>query len=77
MLDTLLDCLIKAQAGGMRSGTEKKSWVIAQMENAGFTDFDTLSRLIDFTIMLLKDPEVHKLFLRVEKGCVSRLLRGC
>ena len=77
MLDTLLDFLIKAQAGGMRSGAEKKSWVLAQMEGAGFTDFDTLSRLVDFTIMLLKDPEVHKLFLRVQNGCVSRLFRGC
>ena len=76
MLDTLLDCLIKAQAAGMRSGTEKKSWVLAQMEGAGFTD-DTLGQLIDFTIMLLKDPEVHKLFLRVQNGCVSRLFRGC
>ena len=76
MLDTLLDFLIKAQAGGMRSGTEKKSWVLAQMEGAGFTDA-TISQLVDFMIMLLKDPEVHKLFRRVEKGCVSRLFRGC
>ena len=76
MLDTLLEFLIKAQAGGMRSGAEKKSWVLAQMEGAGFTD-DMLSTLIDFTIMLLKDPEVHKLFLRVQNGCVSRLFRGC
>ena len=76
MLDTLLDFLIKAQAGGMRSGAEKKSWVLAQMEGAGFTD-DALSTLIDFLIMCLKDPEVHKLFLRVQNGCVSRLLRGC
>ena len=76
MLDTLLDLLIKAQAGGMRSGTDKKSWVLAQMEGAGFTD-DTLSQLIDFTIMLLKDPEVHKLFLRVQNGCASCLFRGC
>ena len=76
MLDTLLDFLIKAQAGGMRSGAEKKSWVLAQMEGAGFTD-DALSTLIDFLIMCLKDPEVHKLFLRVQNGCVSRLFRGC
>ena len=76
MLDTLLEFLIKAQAGGMRSGTDKKSWVLAQMEGAGFTD-DALGQLIDFTIMLLKDPEVHKLFLRVENGCVGRLFRGC
>ena len=76
MVDTLLDFLIQAQAGGMRSGTEKKSWVLAQMEGAGFTD-DTLGQLIDFTIMLLKDPEVHKLFLRAQNGCVSRLFRGC
>ena len=76
MLDTLLEFLIKAQAGGMRSGAEKKSWVLAQMEGAGFTD-DTLSTLIDFLIMCLKDPEVHKLFLRVQNGCVSRLFRGC
>ena len=76
MLDTLLEFLIKAQAGGMRSGAEKKSWVLAQMEGAGFTD-DMLSTLIDFLIMCLKDPEVHKLFLRVQNGCVSRLFRGC
>ena len=76
MLDTLLEFLIKAQAGGMRSGAEKKSWVLAQMEGAGFTD-DTISKLIDFLIMCLKDPEVHKLFLRVQNGCVSRLFRGC
>ena len=33
--DQLLDLIIKAQRSSMRSGAEKRSWVISQMEGAG------------------------------------------
>jgi len=61
MFDLLLTLLIQAQRS-IKSGAEKKSWVLAGMEQAGYTDFLWLAQTIDFVIMLLKDPAVHKVF---------------
>ena len=52
MFDLLLTLLIQAQRS-IKSGAEKKSWVLAGMEQAGYTDFLWLAQTIDFVIMLL------------------------
>ena len=67
----MLDLIIKAQRSSMKSGAEKKSWVTAQMD-AG----PDLAEWINFVVMLLKDPQVHSLFVAAQKGCVDRLCRG-
>ena len=59
MFDLLLTLIIQAQRS-IKSGAEKKSWVLAG--HAGYTDFIWLAQNIDFVIMLLKDPAVHKVF---------------
>jgi hypothetical protein len=61
MFDLLLTLLIQAQRS-IKSGADKKAWVLASMEQAGYTDFLWLAQTIDFVIMLLKDPAVHKVF---------------
>ena len=73
-LDQLLDLIIKAQRSSMKSGAAKKSWVTAQM-----TDEDpalTLSATIDWVLMIVKDPAVHKLFVKTGRSCADRLCRG-
>ena len=77
MLDDLLSCVIKAQRSNMRTGEEKKSWVLECMTASGNTDFAAISEWIDFIVMLLKDPAVHALFLRTQKSCLESLRRGC
>ena len=78
MLDDLLSCVIKAQRSNMRTGEEKKSWVLECMTASGSnTDFAAISEWIDFIVMLLKDPAVHALFLRTQKSCLESLRRGC
>ena len=70
--DQMLDLIIKAQRSSMKSGAEKRSWVIAQM-NAGAD----LGAWIDFVVMLLKDPQVHQLFVAAQRGCADRLVEHC
>ncbi len=70
-LDQLLDLIIKAQRSSMRSGAEKKSWVISQMEVG-----PELAAWIDWVVMILKDPAVHSLFVAAQKGCADRLCLG-
>ena len=70
-LDLLLDLIIKAQRSSMRSGAEKKSWVISQMEGG-----PELAAWIDWTVMILKDPQVHSLFVKAGRSCADRLCRG-
>ena len=70
--DQLLDLIIKAQRSTMKSGVEKRSWVIAQMD-AG----PDLGAWIDFVVMLLKDPAVHSLFVAAQRGCADRLVEHC
>ena len=70
--DGLLTLMIKAQKSSMRSGEEKKQFVLQNME-----DGDTqVSQLIDFLIMILKDPAVHALFVSAGTSCASRFCRG-
>ena len=71
-LDLLLDLIIKAQRSSMRSGTEKKSWVISQMEGG-----PELAAWIDWVVMILKDPAVHSLFVKAGRGCADRLAEHC
>ena len=70
--DQMLDLIIKAQRSSMRSGAEKRSWVISQMEGAG----PELAEWVNFLVMVLKDPAVHKLFVKTGRSCADRLCRG-
>ena len=72
-LDLLLDLIIKAQRSSMRSGAEKKSWVMAQIDEDPAL---ALSATIDFLLMLLKEPQVHSLFVKAGRSCADRLCRG-
>lgn len=69
--DQMLDLIIKAQRSSMRSGAEKKTWVMAQLDGG-----PDLAAWIDFLLMILKDPAVHSLFVKTGRGCVDRLCRG-
>ena len=71
-LDLLLDLIIKAQRSSMKSGAEKKSWVMGQMEGG-----PELAAWVDFVVMVLKDPQVHSLFVAAQKGCADRLREHC
>ena len=68
--DQMLDLIIKAQRSSMRSA-EKKSWVIAQLDGG-----PDLAEWIDWVVMILKDPQVHSLFVKAQKSCADRLCRG-
>ena len=70
--DGLLTLMIKAQKSSMRSGEEKKQFVIQNMEESD----PQVSALIDFLVMILKDPAVHALFLSAGTPCASRICRG-
>ena len=70
--DGLLTLMIKAQKSSMRSGEEKKQFVLQNMEESD----PQVSALIDFVVMILKDPAVHALFLSAGTSCASRLCRG-
>ena len=70
--DQMLDLIIKAQRSSMRSGVEKKSWVISQMD-AG----PELAAWVDWVVMILKDPQVHSLFVAAQRGCADRLREHC
>ena len=70
--DELLDLIIKAQRSSMKSGAEKKSWVISQLDGG-----PDLAEWIDFLVMLLKDPAVHSLFVAAQRGCADRLVEHC
>ena len=69
----MLDLIIRAQRSSMRSGTEKKSWLMAQLDGGA-----ELAAWIDWVVMILKDPAVHSLFVAAQKerGCADRLCRG-
>ena len=69
--DQMLDLIIKAQRSSMRSGAEKKSWVIAQLDGG-----PDLAEWIDWVVMILKDPAVHSLFVKAGRSCADRLCRG-
>ena len=69
--DQILDLIIKAQRSSMKSGAEKKSWVTSQLD-AG----PELAEWVDFLVMVLKDPQVHSLFVKTGRSCVDRLCRG-
>ena len=75
MLYELLDCVIKAQQSQMKCGAQKKTWVKECMAASGYTDFVALGHWIDFIILLLKDPAVHRLFARTQESCLESL--GC
>ena len=75
MLYELLDCIIKAQQSQMKCGAQKKTWVKECMAGSGYSDFVTIGIWIDFIILLLKDPAVHRLFVRTQKSCLESL--GC
>ena len=75
-LDLLLDLIIKAQRSSMRSGAEKKSWVMAQITDGGPELALSLSAWIGWTVMILKDPQVHSLFVKAGRSCADRLCRG-
>ncbi len=70
--DQMLDLIIKAQRSSMRSGAEKKSWVMAQLD--GTPD---LAAWVDFVVMVLKDPQVHSLFVAAQRGWADRLREHC
>ena len=70
--DELLDLIIKAQRSSMKSGAEKKSWVISQLDGG-----PDLAEWIDWVVMLLKDPAVHQLFVKAGQGCADRLREHC
>ena len=57
--DGLLTLMISAQKSNMRSGEEKKQFVLQNMEESD----PQVSALIDFLVMCLKDPAVHALFV--------------
>ena len=69
--DQMLDLIIKAQRSSVKSGAEKKSWVISQLDGG-----PDLAEWIDWVVMILKDPAVHSLFVATQRGCVDRLCRG-
>jgi len=69
--DQMLDLIIKAQRSSMKSGAEKKSWVMAQLDGG-----PEMAAWIDFLLMILKDPAVHKLFVKAGRSCADRLCRG-
>ena len=66
--DQMLDLIIKAQRSSMRSGAEKKSWVMAQLDGGS-----ALGEWVNFLVMILKDPAVHQLFVKTGP---DRLCRG-
>ena len=70
--DGLLGLMIKAQKSSMRSGEEKKQFVLQNMEESD----PQVSTLIDFVVMILKNPAVHGLFVSAGATCASRLCRG-
>ena len=70
--DQMLDLIIKAQRSSMKSGAEKKSWVISQLDGG-----PELAEWIDWVVMLLKDPAVHSLFVATQRGCADRLVEHC
>ena len=72
-LDQLLDLIIKAQRSSMKSGAEKKTWVMAQIDEDPAL---ALSATIDWVLMILKDPQVHSLFAVAGRSCADRLCRG-
>ena len=67
--DGLLTLMIKAQKSSMRSGEEKKKFVLQNMEESD----PQVSALIDFLVMCLA---VHALFLSAGTSCASRICRG-
>ena len=69
--DEMLDLIIKAQRSSMKSGAEKKSWVISQLDGG-----PELAAWIDFVVMVLKDPAVHQLFGKTGRSCADRICRG-
>ena len=69
--DQMLDLIIKAQRSSMKSGAEKKSWVISQLDGG-----PELSEWVKFLVMILKDPAVHALFVKAGRSCADRLFRG-
>ena len=70
--DEMLDLIIKAQRSSMKSGAEKKSWVISQMGGG-----PEMAAWIDWVVMILKDPAVHSLFVKTGRGCADRLVEHC
>ena len=74
--DQLLDLIIKAQRSSMKSGAEKKTWVMAQLDGVDSAHFAELAATIDWGCMVLKDPAVHSLFVKAGRSCVDRLCRG-
>ena len=70
--DALLTLMISAQKSSMRSGEEKTQFVLQNMEESD----PQVSALIDFIVMILKDPAVHGLFLSAGTGCATRFCRG-
>ena len=69
--DQMLDLIIKAQRSSMRSGAEKKTWVMAQLDGG-----PEMGEWVNFLVMVLKDPAVHKLFVKTGRSCADRLCRG-
>ena len=69
--DQMLDLIIKAQRSSIKSGAEKKSWVISQLDGG-----PDLAAWVDFLVMVLKDPAVHSLFVSAGSGCATRFCRG-
>ena len=67
----MLDLIIKAQRSSMKSGAEKKSWVMAQLDGD-----PALVEWIDWVVMILKDPQVHSLFVKAGRSFADRLCRG-
>jgi len=65
--DSLLNLMIKAQKSSIRTGEEKKQFVLQNMEGDS-----EIGPLIDFLVMVLKDPAIHEVFLSTA-GCLSRL----
>ena len=70
--DQMLDLIIKAQRSSIKSGAEKKSWVISQLDGG-----PDLAAWVDFLVMVLKDPQVHSLFVKAGRGCADRLVEHC
>ena len=70
--DEMLDLIIKAQRSSMKSGAEKKSWVTAQLDGG-----PELGEWVNFVVMLLKDGQVHSLFVKAGRGCADRLREHC
>ena len=72
--DQMLDLIIKAQRSSMRSGADKKNWVISQLDGG-----PELAAWIDWTVMILKDQAVHSLFVAAQngRGCADPLREHC